>query len=623
MPDEQLTREPIPAIYILGPDTSYPEYRDNLLKAFAGKKLQEGKDFIIIGDGLTQTSEENLRKEIKGRIGANTRIFCDGHGLVKNINGVRKHTIQILEEETTEYLLNILQDEAKEEYKEEKETKTRPIPIYVDILSCYGGQTKGCIKNLVSGSVLQSHATDSHVSYADQNLQTAAVNIARHCEALKKPNFDMRYELAKAFMRNMCLTIETHNISYVHNDNINHHTSRSPDRVNIFQEQKEFRRYIRKEKFPKFFEEFVTKVYNEEEIKALEEEAKKISTKKYFKASEYNLSQDPMSKKNLSNPIYNLGLFGADHGIPVLTNLYLQELSKYPDEPNTFLPTIIATSSFEEIEKYYHENTEMFLRNINTLAPSDARPRIFGKTPLIIAIENNKFMLAEFLLEKGANADTSSREYLYPLMYAAAVKNHEAAFELSKLLIEKGANVNRSNIDGRTCLHVACKSKNEKIASLLIEKGASVTQPDKNGNTALHVAVLDNNYKMAKLLIEKGADVFAGNKEGKTPLSLPMENISVSTELNNLLSSKANEIFKAKAEKEKAVKAEAGENKHQKKVSESRKEKTTKENPEKKSSKTHSERHTSKKDHHTTEKTHKSHRDVIKESKKEPKSPNK
>lgn len=67
-------------------------------------------------------------------------------------------------------------------------------------------------------------------------------------------------------------------------------------------------------------------------------------------------------------------------------------------------------------------------------------------------------------------------------------------------------------------IHIAAKSKHEKILKLLLALKANIDIANKDGDTPLHFAVKHNQYNNAEQLIKMGANLNTGNKKGETPI---------------------------------------------------------------------------------------------------------
>jgi ankyrin repeat protein len=212
------------------------------------------------------------------------------------------------------------------------------------------------------------------------------------------------------------------------------------------------------------------------------------------------------------------------------------------------------------------ESTRLLLgagADVNDVAPS-------GTSVLVVAAHSGHTALADFLLDKGADANAAGAGYA---ALHIAVRRGDIA--LVKSLLAHGANPNAIvtqgspgrrvssdvilavNTIGATPLWLAANQRRVDIIRLLVasgadpaidkdgttpmmaaigndeprsleaikalvELGADVNAADLPGNTALHLAALRGFSTIAQLLIEKGARLDAKNRRGQTPLALAM-----------------------------------------------------------------------------------------------------
>ena len=98
-------------------------------------------------------------------------------------------------------------------------------------------------------------------------------------------------------------------------------------------------------------------------------------------------------------------------------------------------------------------------------------------TPLFLAIQNEKYEVAKYLIKKGASPNfTSPSGYTaLHLISSEYIQDPDEKVELAKLLIEKGAQIDKTNCFGLTPLQCAIKHRQNYglgIVKLLLEKGA-------------------------------------------------------------------------------------------------------------------------------------------------------
>lgn len=123
--------------------------------------------------------------------------------------------------------------------------------------------------------------------------------------------------------------------------------------------------------------------------------------------------------------------------------------------------------------------------------------------------------IANKLLHGGADVNSKGMNGRTPLVIATQENDRPTI----KLLIEKGADLEHSDDEGITALLHAVKQENAAIVSDLLYHGASCSYADNAGRTALYYAAAqENDRPTVKLLIEKGADLEHNDNEGTTAL---------------------------------------------------------------------------------------------------------
>ena len=182
------------------------------------------------------------------------------------------------------------------------------------------------------------------------------------------------------------------------------------------------------------------------------------------------------------------------------------------------------------------------------------------RTPIHLAASNARLDFVQFLIERGADIESSSSVtlqkamlnenedvFLYllglintkyatnekrrtelidqkddegdtPLMAAVILKK----INLLKALIEAGANVKETNFAGRSALHWAAEEGNVEACPLLIKGGLNFSDQDNNGNTPLNAATVNNEAAFVQIVLQQKCDFIATsvNKENETVLHL-------------------------------------------------------------------------------------------------------
>lgn len=141
-----------------------------------------------------------------------------------------------------------------------------------------------------------------------------------------------------------------------------------------------------------------------------------------------------------------------------------------------------------------------------------------GITKLSIAVLENDISTVERLCKNKKNINKSDKEGKTPLYWACDKLRPECV----RLLLKAGAKVNKADKHGHTPL-MCVVAESPAIVKMLLEAGADVNQESGVGNTALHIAAVRGQSESVALLIEAGANVNHVNRDGESPVDLAME----------------------------------------------------------------------------------------------------
>jgi ankyrin repeat protein len=144
-----------------------------------------------------------------------------------------------------------------------------------------------------------------------------------------------------------------------------------------------------------------------------------------------------------------------------------------------------------------------------------------GWTPLLAAMRAQRWKLARFLVERGADVNAQSvvaREDeeqlgfgLTPLMHAAKEKR----LEMGMALFDKGARIEARSFTGRTALSFAAEGGMAPFVDALLGGGANANDTDNDGWTPLMYA---STPGAAEALLRKVGNVNAQSTHGSTAL---------------------------------------------------------------------------------------------------------
>ncbi len=133
-----------------------------------------------------------------------------------------------------------------------------------------------------------------------------------------------------------------------------------------------------------------------------------------------------------------------------------------------------------------------------------------GLAPLNEAAAQGHLLVAQFLVEHGADPEVKNPSDQWTPIHFAAFNGHKAIVEL---LLNHKVPVNAKEHFGKTPLHLAAEKGFRSVVEVLLSRGADVNATDGNGATPLHFAVGNGFRAVAELLLAKGADpnITAGN----------------------------------------------------------------------------------------------------------------
>ena len=157
-----------------------------------------------------------------------------------------------------------------------------------------------------------------------------------------------------------------------------------------------------------------------------------------------------------------------------------------------------------------------------------------GKTPLLVAIDQQSEELVKLLLVRGAQVDRMRLEIIdrvevreVPLQRAVQAGGQEVV----RLLLQAGASPLTLPSTNVSVLHLAVKEAAKRrtkqslaIVSLILDHGCNVNEVDKKGRTALHLAVnastgdSEEGLELESLLLQRGALRTSLDCRGRTPL---------------------------------------------------------------------------------------------------------
>lgn len=119
-------------------------------------------------------------------------------------------------------------------------------------------------------------------------------------------------------------------------------------------------------------------------------------------------------------------------------------------------------------------------------------------TPLMNAVDNGYFEIAQYLVSQGANVNVKTKEGGVTPLHLAVYKGN---MQMAEYLLSKKAKVNEKTAANQTPLMFGAARGSVEIVKLLISNGSSINEKDKDGNTAL---MLTDNPEIINILKHTG-----------------------------------------------------------------------------------------------------------------------
>ncbi|KAL4727025.1 hypothetical protein ACLX1H_005925 [Fusarium chlamydosporum] len=225
----------------------------------------------------------------------------------------------------------------------------------------------------------------------------------------------------------------------------------------------------------------------------------------------------------------------AEHGFLAVVQYLLQKgadpgtRDEYPwDTPLYFTlengHTLIADELIENganLAPFLHSHSPGFTLHDSVLRRLSERPNLFKfrddeeYTPLMCAAERGDERVLEYL---PASAELDSRNDCgeTALMIAArrGLKN------MVQQLMDKGADIESRNESGETALAIVARRGHEDVVQQLIDKGADIESRNESGETALAIAVRWGRKDVVQQLMDEGADIQSRNSNGEMLLAI-------------------------------------------------------------------------------------------------------
>ena len=144
----------------------------------------------------------------------------------------------------------------------------------------------------------------------------------------------------------------------------------------------------------------------------------------------------------------------------------------------------------------------------------------YHDTALQEAVDMKRTEVVQVLIDAGADVDTQNNEGRSPLH----VSCKSGELDIVKMLVRAGAGVRATDNQGCTCLMLAAWQGHTDIVRYLVGlpevdvNYLSIAIAAASNHTALHLAAFKKHTDVVQVLVDAGADVNTQNNDGRSPL---------------------------------------------------------------------------------------------------------
>ena len=138
----------------------------------------------------------------------------------------------------------------------------------------------------------------------------------------------------------------------------------------------------------------------------------------------------------------------------------------------------------------------------------------YGSTALILSSRAGHLDCVKFLLQQGADINTSAK-YAYTALLLSAYYGH---LDCIKFLLQQGADINTRNARGSTALTLSAQQGHLDCVKFLVQQGVNIHDKNKNNDTALIISAYKGHLDCVKFLLQQGADIYVEHSDASLKL---------------------------------------------------------------------------------------------------------
>ncbi|KAK0656504.1 ankyrin repeat-containing domain protein [Cercophora newfieldiana] len=203
--------------------------------------------------------------------------------------------------------------------------------------------------------------------------------------------------------------------------------------------------------------------------------------------------------------------YAAENGHERITNLLVGYSAKI-DPDRGVVRTVYPSPLLRAIQQGHQAIVGILLRAGANVEARDGMDR----TALVCAIENERFTIAEMLVEHGAPLEERCGTDKRTALLSAAERGLDS---MVTLILSQGVNTDSKDANGCTSLMLAAYKGHESVVRRLLDGGADINMcGDGLHPTPLLAAIRGGRLEVVRILLERGADVGGRGDGGMPPL---------------------------------------------------------------------------------------------------------
>jgi ankyrin repeat protein len=202
-----------------------------------------------------------------------------------------------------------------------------------------------------------------------------------------------------------------------------------------------------------------------------------------------------------------------------MINCFKEEYSKIDKQE---VDKVFYDLAFSRIEN--HSGMDSIQKGILEFIGEENKKTFLESRVNFIYSQKMKSFKEALKAEQEAATEKKTQEEIKELLAQYAEKAHEEAIEQNKQTSIRIDNINYQDEDGNSPLLIACANNLSFLVDLYADFGAKIDLSNKNGETPLMHAIASDNHRLVEFLLANGANPETKTNENKSVLDFAKEN---------------------------------------------------------------------------------------------------